>query len=379
MRTIVIDGLSALRGGGQTYLQNLFLYYKPSKDWRIIAILPGSFCRSLLIDSNIEVITSPFASKSIIHRACWYRFYFPGLLKKLKANVLYCVGGTLAPVIPKDCKSAVAFRNMLPFSPQESQRYGFGYMRVRLFILYFLQLRSFQRAALTIFISHYAKSVIDKLLPNRCGKSEVIPHGLNEHFLSLMQTPRPHYLPNRYVLYVSILDVYKAQIEVIQAWNVAKNNIPSDIKLLLVGPEYPPYAQKVRAIITELQLQETVVLCGNIDYQKLPEYYKHAEVNLFASSCENCPNILLEALGGGRPILCSNYPPMPEFAGDAVLYFDPYDPNELAHLLVLILHNEEKKEDLRSRAQNQSLKYSWQETAEKTWNALRKLADGKYS
>ena len=374
MKTIVIDGLSALRGGGQTYLQNLFLYYKPSKDWRIIAVLPESFGSSLAVDSSIEVITSPFASKGIIHRACWYRFCFPRLLKKLKANVLYCVGGTLAPVIPKDCKSAVAFRNMLPFSPEESKRYGFSYMRLRLYILYFLQLRSFHRADLTVFISHYAKSVIDQLLPNRCGKSQVITHGLNDYFLSVGQTLRPDYLPDKYVLYVSILDVYKAQIEVIQAWNVAKNNIPSDIKLLLVGPEYPPYAQKVRALITELHLQETVILCGNIEYQKLPEYYRHAEVNLFASSCENCPNILLEALGGGRPILCSNYPPMPEFSGDAVLYFDPYNTQEIADSLVRLLNSSYLRDIYADKALKRSKSFNWQLSAQHTWQALQELA-----
>ena len=37
---------------------------------------------------------------------------------------------------------------------------------------------------------------------------------------------------------------------------------------------------------------------------------------IFASTCENMPNILIEGMSSGLPILCSNYLPMPEFLKD---------------------------------------------------------------
>ena len=44
--------------------------------------------------------------------------------------------------------------------------------------------------------------------------------------------------------------------------------------------------------------------------KSLPNLYKNAEINVFLSEIENCPNILLEALSSKKPVLCSNKQPM---------------------------------------------------------------------
>ena len=148
-------------------------------------MLPVSARNLCALQSNIEVVSPTFPSRSLLHRAIWYRIGMPLLLKQQHADLLYCPGGTLAPFAPRSCKTAVAFRNMLPFAPEESARYGLGYMRMRLWLLHQLQAQSFRKADLTIFVSHYAKEVIDKLLPMRAGASEVIPHGVGSQ-LSLI-------------------------------------------------------------------------------------------------------------------------------------------------------------------------------------------------
>ena len=52
-----------------------------------------------------------------------------------------------------------------------------------------------------------------------------------------------------------------------------------------------------------------------------------ADANLFvfASSCENMPNTLVEAMAIGLPIACSDRGPMPEVLRDGGVYFDPED------------------------------------------------------
>jgi glycosyltransferase involved in cell wall biosynthesis len=123
-----------------------------------------------------------------------------------------------------------------------------------------------------------------------------------------------------------------------------------------------------------LGLQDEVVLVGNLPYTELPMLYRRAVINLFASSCENCPNILLEALAAGRPVLCSDYQPMPEFGADAVMYFDPYQPQQLADRLKLVLSNPELQEDLGRRALDRSHAFYWEISALTTWVALGELA-----
>lgn len=371
---IVVEALSALQGGGQTYLRNLFTHYDPRAGERVVAIVPPQFRDFLGVNPAIELVTPSFPLGGLIRRLLWNRFALPRLLSSLRANVMYCPGGFLA-VRPKNCRTAVAFRNMLPFSPEERQRYSFSYMRTRLWLLQHIQGASFRDADLVIFISRFAKSVIDLTVGKRRGQAVVIPHGLNDQFRQHMGRPADTRLPREYVLYVSILNVYKAQIEVVEAWNILRNTRPTPEKLVLIGPEFGPYAVRVRNRIAALGLNNEVLLLGNSPYEQLPAYYQHAKINIFASSCENCPNILLEALAAGRPVLCSDYEPMPEFGADAVQYFDPYNPGKLAERLVQLLDDEYARIEWSERAIRRSDDFQWSVAAGQTWAALRQLAD----
>ena len=107
----------------------------------------------------------------------------------------------------------------------------------------------------------------------------------------------------------------------------------------------------------------------------LPSYYQHAKIDLFASSCEiGASFVFIEALAGERPVLCSNYPPMPEAAGDAAAYFDPYDPESLAELLARYLDDKSLRDRMGFAAFKKLHKYQWRDTALKTWTALAELA-----
>jgi glycosyltransferase involved in cell wall biosynthesis len=241
-------------------------------------------------------------------------------------------------------------------------------------LLRFIQGRSFLYADLIIFISKYAKDVINQSIPQRSGHSEVIPHGVSENFRRRAESDAFGPLHGmEYVLYVSILTVYKAQLEVILAWTKLRARRQTPEKLVIVGPEYAPYGRRVRRLIQSLKLQDEVILLGEVPHSELPAYYQNAKINLFASSCENCPNILLEAMSAGKPLLCSNYKPMPELAGDAAAYFNPYDPEELAALLMRYLDDDALRQRTGAAAIKHSQRYQWSESAHLTWAALAEL------
>lgn len=376
LKTILIEALSAVIGGGQTYLINLL--ENIPKEWndshKIVAILPRSIKESLGPSRDLEIITPQFDTLSLPKRGLWLRFQLPKLLDKLRCDVLFCPGGFLPVKVSKATKTSITFQNMLPFDDAERRRFPNGYIRSRLRLLKYIQGASIKNSDMVIFISEYAKSEIDKAIPRRRGRSVVIPHGLSEDFRRKSSTKPESLKEFEYVLYVSILFNYKAQLEVVQAWSKVRQVRNTKEKLVLVGPEYRPYAIKVRKLIDSLGLQDEVIITGPVPYLELPSYYQNAKVNLFASSCENCPNILLEALAAGRPVLCSNYPPMPEFGGDAVEYFDPYKPDELASLLLKYLDDGELCASMGKKAFEHSFKYDWKESAAKTWNALVELA-----
>lgn len=273
------------------------------------------------------------------------------------------------------------FQNMIPFDLEQKVKYPFfSFMRLRNWKLEKAMLRSMVGADLVIFLSEYARQVIEGRAKGRLWNSVTISHGLSESFrISGDEYPRrPDWLPqNEYLLYVSHLDVYKNQVEVVRGFHLLRQRRRTEEKLLLAGYANSPYAARVRKEISRLQLGNDVILAGNIPYPDLPALYRHAKVNLFASECENCPNILLEALGAGRPLLVSDRPPMPEFGGDAVIYFDPSSPEDFAEKLSSIIDDPNRLMELSKMARLQSLKYDWGETARQTWDAIRRLHEQK--
>ena len=376
-RTVLLNAQSARSGGGQTYVINLLNHLPEGFPAKVFVLAPDSL--SLPSDrENLKRIRVKWPVENPVARAIWEKLCLPKLLRRLDADVLFCPGGIIGSRVPPGCKAVTMFRNMIPFSPLQRRRYGLGYMRARNWLLNKLMLRSMMQADLVIFLSNHARTVIEESTRGKLKETVTIPHGISPSFRKAdgANAPKPTWLPSEnYFLYVSTLDHYKAQLEVIQAYAMLKKKRDTKEKLLLIGPEYAEYGRKVRELIRELALENDVLIVGAVPYVDMPALYQNASLNIFASECENCPNILIEALAAGRPVFSSNYAPMPEFAGDAVVYFDPRLPDELAQKLATVLADPARMRDLAAKALERSRLYNWSVSAQMTWQAIQKLVD----
>lgn len=371
---IVINALSARRGGGQTYLVNLLQNLNDFNGDKIFVLAS----ESLQIPSNpkIERIRVKWQTENQLLRTVWERFFLPGLLKKKHADILFCPGGLINTPVSKDYKTVTMFRNMIPFDRVQRAKYPYGLMRIRNWILEHIMLKSMLKADLVIFISDFARQLINNRTVYKLKKAVTIPHGISDQFkISNNQIPnRPQWLPEEeYLLYVSIFDVYKNQLEVVKAYHLLKKRRKTTEKLVLAGYSESAYGKKVLHEIDRLGLQNDIIVPGKVPYAELPSVYYYAKLNIFASECENCPNILLEAFGAGQPIIVSNREPMPEFGGDAVIYFDPSSPHDLADKLAGVLDDHRLMEKLSAKVIRQSNLYNWEIAAKHTWNTIETL------
>jgi len=369
VKLIVVNALSAMRGGGQTYIIN-FLRHFPEGDDEIL-LLVNSYNKGVFESfstSRVRLYEATWASKSVIHRTLWECFYLPSFLTRKDTDVYYAPGGVMITKVPKGVVSVTALRNMLPFDERERKRFPlFSYVRFKLWILRYVFLKSYKISDKVVFISEYSKSIVKNYIQEIDKKSMVIPHGIDSLFLKskcIYELPG-NLKENQFYLYVSILDVYKAQKEIIKAWKVLMEG-GFEYPLVLVGPKYNDYGEEVVSMIDELELHGKVVYLGKVDYEKLPDLYKSARVMIFASSCECCPNILLEKLSAGKPIICSDFQPMPEFGGNAVEYFNPYIPETLVNKVRKIEGQQGMIDELSKKSTKQASKFDWNKTVKKT-------------
>lgn len=366
---IFINALSARLGGGQTYLLNLLMHIPQEKNWQIFVLVQSSFVLNKLPQNVVRLEQS---LENPLKRAVWEEVNLPALLRQHDIELFFSPGGLLPRSLPSNMLTAVTFQNMLPFDHEQRKKYPFGYRWIRDCLLERGLSSSMRRADLVIFISEFASKFIKHELGEMQGTSVVIPHGIDPSFRACLERPlpRPTWLPEGdYFLYVSFIDHYKAQLEVVQGFDLYRRQ-GGQGKLILVGSEYRPYGDLVRREIADRGLVGEVILAGNIPHEELPAIYQHAHINLFASFTENCPNILLEMMASGRPALVSNRAPMGEFGGDAVAYFNPENPADIALHLNALVDDEELQRRLASAAMQRVAVHTWEEAAGKTWDAI---------
>jgi glycosyltransferase involved in cell wall biosynthesis len=123
--------------------------------------------------------------------------------------------------------------------------------------------------------------------------------------------------------------------------------------------------------------QQFIQYRGPVCSAELPGYYHQSSAFVFASSCENMPNILLEAMAAGLPIACSKRGPMPEVLGEAGVYFDPDQPREIAAALSRLFSDPSLRERCAGAAYERSLCYSWERCARETLAFLSAIGRGE--
>jgi len=373
---ILFSALSARRGGGLTYIRRIVGSF-PADAAHRLSVLSAAPIDGLPVRDNIEWIQAPGWTLRPIARflfgAVYYRFFWR---RRHEFDAVYYAGGSFDVALPRKVGKIVAFRNMLPFDLEARRRYHWGWVRFRHWLLRYVQGWAFRRADLVIFISDYARGRIDAAEPRRRGLSVVIPHGATSTGTPLAPALSGR-LPERFVLYLSILDVYKAQVELVEAWARLIRGSPRPEKLVLAGPENPRYAAEVRSAIARLGLEDEVILLGNVPHDQVSDLARRAVLNVFLSSCENCPNILLELLCTGTPLLVSSREPMPELGGPGLDYVEPYDVEAIADGLARLLDDPGRRDRIAQAALERSRRFSWDDTGERTWRAILDCAQNR--
>jgi glycosyltransferase involved in cell wall biosynthesis len=177
------------------------------------------------------------------------------------------------------------------------------------------------------------------------------------------------------MLYVSIIDQYKHQWCVVEA--IAKlRELGFPIELDLVGPAYTPALKRLNKAIASLDMDGSWVhYHGAIPFDELHLYYAQADLGIFASSCENMPNILLETMGAGLPIACSNRGPMPEVMGGVGSFFDPEKSHDIAKALRELIDSPQTRVELAQTSHGQAKKYSWIQCADDIFRFLTEVVE----
>lgn len=99
-----------------------------------------------------------------------------------------------------------------------------------------------------------------------------------------------------------------------------------------------------------------------------------AEVLLYPSLYEGFGLPILEAMNCGIPVITSNISSMPEVAGDAGIYVDPLDIDDIKSKLNKTMNDKNFRDEKIKLGFKQAKKFSWEKTVSETVEVYKKLA-----
>jgi len=369
----IVVGIDASRnrsGGARAHLVGILACVDPSVyGIREVHVWAYRSLMDAIPDFPWLVKHSPLVlEKSLFHQVWWQYWHLPREMEKFGCNILFNTdAGSLCPYQP----AVTLSQDMLPYEPGEIQRYGLSRARLRLVVLRYIQSRSLKNASGALFLTKHAATVIQKttgILRN----TTVIPHGVGDEFR--LSSARKMWLDPRQsqirCLYVSHTELYKHQWNVVRAVGKVRQ-AGFNTSLLLVGGGRGR-AQKLleQSILATDPKRKFVEQRAFVSHDKIPELLADADVFLFASSCENMPITLIEAMASVLPIACSNRGPMPAVLGDGGVYFDPESPDSIASAIEEIIRDPALREKIMDRARELSEQYSWARCSNETWRFL---------
>jgi len=371
MKVIVgIDASRSRSGGATAHLIGILKESNPT-EFGIVKLHIWSYKKHLNNLPDYEWIIKhnpPELENSLLIQLWWQYFKFPKELKRAQCDiVLNLDAGSICPFHP----SITMSRDMLSFEEGEMKRFNLGFSKLRLLVLKYVQIYSLKRSDGAVFLTKYASEIIQKYT-GKLKNYKLIPHGVSNSFKQ--ETDGGNWNNDERgeikCLYVSNVALYKHQWEVVKAISILRKKNYA-VSILFAGGGTGPAQKKFELELNIVDPDRNFTTqIEFVNHNEVPRLLSETDIFIFASSCENMPNTLLEAMSGGLPIACSNRGPMPEVLLDGGEYFNPEDAMSIADAIETLLKEKELRIRKATKAKLLAEQYSWERCGKETWEYL---------
>jgi glycosyltransferase involved in cell wall biosynthesis len=378
--TIAIDFVGTNLGSG-TKTYNINFCNQLSKvelTENIKIFICKSYLNHITIEINqnnrIEYIVKSNLLSITLLRLLWMQFILPFELKLQGVKKIYSPMN-FSPILAKflNIKIVLCLHSNLPWV-------YFNLMpgnRLRNFFTKKLMELSIYTSDHLLVDSYFAKEEISKILNLYKKKIEVIYLNINNKFLSenfKKKSIKNFNYEDKYILSVMSCVRYHNIINLLKAFKLLIKEINYNIKLVLVLQILDKkYFLEVKKHIEDNFVEDKIFIYSNLDSDELPSLYKFSQLYVFTSYCEVFGLTSLEAMSQGIPVVISNRSALPEINGNAALYFDPDDVDEIKNSLNKVMLDKNLRAELIQNGKEQLNKFNSEKNIKKTIDIIQNL------
>ncbi len=320
---------------------------------------------------NVKTIVAGPPARHPLLWKYWFDYKIPGILRKEKADLFiscdgFCSLRTRTPQLLM--VHDLAFLHHPAFAKRSHYRYYKRYTP-----------KFLQKASRIATVSEFSKSDIHNSYNTAMDKMDVVYSAAKESFRPLSFDQRQE-VKNKYTngkeffLYTGAIHPRKNLINLLKAFSIFKKRLHSNIKLVLAGRlawNYDSFLEDLK----RYKYRDDVILTGYVQESDLLGITASAYAMVYPSLVEGFGVPVLEAMQSGIPVITSSSSAMQEIAQKAALYSDPNDVNDIAEKMMFVYKDENLRNELIQKGEQQARNYSWQKTSELLWETI--LRTGK--
>ena len=228
-----------------------------------------------------------------------------------------------------------------------------------------------EKAKKIITVSNASKNDISKTYNIDESKIIVAWNGASELFNPISNVDKDQFLTQNglgnYFLFVGSLHPRKNVQRLTNAFEKfqKENNFP-EIDLVIVGQ---PMWKGHRIQLSEF-VKSKIRFTGHLSQTDLVKYISSAFALTYVPYFEGFGIPLVESMRCGVPILSGNRTSLPEIAGEAAIYCDPFDEDQIADGMKNLFLDSDLRTRLSENGLNRSKLFSWDITAQEVWKVI---------
>ena len=310
--------------------------------------------------AHVKECIIPPATRHPILYVLWFEFQLTRLLRREKADVFFSPDGYSS--LRAKVKKVITLHDLnFEHNPKDLP------FLVRHYLRWFFP--KFARNAQHILtVSAYSKMDIAKLYGIDPSKISVIYNAPNLLYTPVSDTEkenvRAEFAGGRpYFLFVGSLHPRKNVQRLLTAFSLLDN--PA-VDLVIVGKKM----WKNSGIVLPEQNQEKVHFVGYLAKEKLAKVMGSALALTYVPYFEGFGIPMVEAMACGTPLIAANATCLPEIAGDAALYCDPFSIKDIHAAMEQLLNDGELRETLKQKGLERVKLFSWDHSANEAWEKL---------
>jgi glycosyltransferase involved in cell wall biosynthesis len=366
-RRVLVDASMATSGGGYTYLVNMIPALAgacPETEFLVIIRTPG-LAQIISPIANVEIRVLP--QSGLLGRIAFLASQAATLAAAWEADIYLSV----AEYAPRGahCPVVVQLRNANVFTSLDM---GWGkYQKFRLGALRRLAILSAKRAARVIFVSQDSANWMGDAARIPLDLRKVVYHGVDLDAWRQAMNSRPR-TGKTGILSVSSIYRYKNCVRLVEAYCELARRVPEVPPLTIVGDDQDAkYSGELRRAISRTgELARKINLTGMVPYEEIIAWYRDASLFVFPSYLETFGHPLLEAMASELPVVAADIPVFREIAGEAALYVNPFDKNEMADAMERVLVDQGEARRLSERARECVEAFTWKSAADRLASLL---------